>query len=133
MGQHRAAAQIADRSCELVARREQVRFLAEHADAIAFEWDREAREMVYLAPRAAAVFGWPSADLLGSGFLARVVRADERDRLAHRIERFLTSDGGALECKLTTASGRSVQIRMILGARRATNTAHGVLVELDPN
>lgn len=126
------AAQIADRSCELVARREQVRFIAEHAEAIAFEWDREAREMVYLAPRASTVFGWPSPELLGSGFLARVIRPDERDRLAHRIERFLTSDGGALDCKLTTASGKSVQIRMVLGTRRATHTAHGVLIELDP-
>jgi PAS domain S-box-containing protein len=121
---------VGDRTREVAASREQYRFLIENIDAVPFEWDPAARRMTYLAPQAARLFGYSIGELAGDGFLARVLRDDERDAVALRIADFLAGDrGGTLDCRMVSADGRTLHVRL-LAARRRAQAAAGVMLDI---
>ena len=122
---------VEERTRELAASHEQYRFLVENIEAIPFEWNPATRQLVYIAPQAAKLFGHPVEELHGAGFLARVLHDDERDRRSAEIEGFLAGEhGGTLDCPMVTAARRTVNVRMFLGSRTLTQTACGVMLDI---
>jgi len=122
---------VEERTREVAASREQVRFLIENIEAIPFEWDAAARRMVYIAPQAAKLLGHPLEALQGAGFVATALPEDERARLAPQVEQFLAGEpGGSMDCRMATATGRAVHVRILLGSRTQGGSTCGVMLDM---
>ncbi len=125
---------VADRTREVAASREQYRSLVENIDAIPFEWDPATRRMVYIAPQAAQLFGRPIHELHGAAFLTTVLHADDHAELAaigRRIEAFLADRrGGTLDCRMVTAAGETVHVRIRHRERADGQTTWGMMADV---
>ena len=116
--------QLAARTSELEASREQYRSLVEGTQAVPWEFDPATNAARYVGPQIEALTGYGPARFEEPGFYVGIIHQDDVVRLLETMQRHVL-DGSdfQLELRLNVQDGRVVHVRAIVAVvRRGADT-----------
>jgi PAS domain S-box-containing protein len=121
---------VASRTRELRDAVERYRSLVEDTDAIPFEYDIAAHEVVYVAPRIAERLGLRPTQLRKALFTGLVHEAD-RARVAAALAAYGQEGraGSTIDHRLMSASGEAIYVRTFL-SHLADGRIRGILIDV---
>jgi PAS domain S-box-containing protein len=111
--------QVATRTAELAASREQFRELVESTRAVPWEFDPDERRTTYIAPQVESMLGYPVGRFEAPGFYRSVVHPDDVERIDLAMYRGLVLGQDFQEdVRLVASDGRVVHVRNVVAVVR---------------
>ena len=104
--------QVAARTVELKENMDRYKSLVENTKAIPWEYDLSHDHLLYIAPQAARFFGRDQSELVGEGFLTKIIHPDDRQRVQDLLHHRGEADN--FDCRVLGGDGRQLQVRTVL-------------------
>jgi PAS domain S-box-containing protein len=122
--------QVKERTAELETSMERYRSLVENTEAIPFEYDAHAFQVLYMAPQLSRIVEYP-AEQLDAKVLTTVLHPDDRERVRATIRSFSdgTRSGEPFDFRLRSRSGKIYDVRCFLSDREGARV-RGILLDM---
>ncbi len=120
------------RTRQLAENAERYRMLLENTEAIPFEYDVVTRRLLYIAPKAARLFGCEPDELLRDGFLDTITHPVDREAARAAIAAFARGEraaGEAIDHRMYTTQRRTIHIRTFLSSIHGSRL-HGISLDV---
>ena len=121
---------VHERTAELEEASERYRALVENSEVITFELDFAERRILYVSPQVSKVLEQPVDD---PAALFDVVHRDDLQHVYAVFDKLASGERSwsePFDCRLVTASGRTVHVRTFLDARAGSRCVRGITIDI---
>ena len=124
--------EVRERTAALEATVARYRIFVENTDAIAFEYDSQARRLVYIAPQVTRMLGSTSKRSRRE-FLGTLIHADDRAHVEEALARYAAGPAQervAIQYRLVRDDGRVLHVRTLLSDRTNDGLVRGITIDV---
>ena len=124
--------EVGERTAALEATVARYRIFVENTDAISFEYDSQARRLVYIAPQVARMLGSTSKRSRRE-FLGNLIHTDDRARVGEALARYAAGpehERVAISYRLVRDDGRILHVRTLLSDRTGDGLVRGITIDV---